>query len=149
MFYFFPDCCRSTAGVADIPKVKEIHFHATVNLVSVYDGDTIWVSYFDKNFGRVVKVSCRMYGYDAPEMKPSRKAAERDIIIENAKKAKAIAQAHFPKGKFKAKILGTDKYGRWLLEDNALKNKLINEGLAYEYGGGTKEADYGNQPNFA
>jgi len=149
MFYYLPQCCRSHADVADIPKSKGMHFEATVTLVSVYDGDTIWVSWYDKNFGRVVKVSCRLLGYDAPEMKPPRNAPNRTVIIENAKKAKDVALGHFPKGRFKVQILGTDKYGRWLLKDEVLKQKLLGLGLAYEYGGGTKRAAYGNAPNFA
>jgi len=144
MFYTLPKCCLSADDLlvlADVDtslKLKDHAFTSLVKLVSVYDGDTIWVAYYDRRFKRVMRVSCRMEGYDAPEMKPPKNAPNRDSIISNAKRAKQIVEQHYPKGCFRVRVVGTDKYGRWLVRDPAIKDKLLNLGLAYEYNGGKK-----------
>ena len=145
MYCTFPQCCGSQQNIllhsdlTAIKNIKDTAFEITVRLVRVYDGDTIWVAYYDKNLKKVMKISCRLSGYDAPEMKPSKDTPQRDLIIENAHKAKEIAEQHFNKHLFKIKVLGNDKYGRWLVEDTILKNKLLNKNLAYLYEGGTKK----------
>ena len=153
MFYTPLHCCRpderqilSHTDVmdVDVAKVAKSAFNVQVKLVSVYDGDTIWVAYYDRRFEKVMKISCRMEGYDAPEMKPPKASPDRQAIIENAHKAKEIVQNYYKSGLFNIHVLGTDKYGRWLVRDEQLKKILMDKGLAYAYDGGEKIKNFIN-----
>lgn len=137
-------CCsvKSLYCPAEPVKLKDHMFKVKVRLYSVYDGDTIWVCYYDKNHRKVLRVSCRMNGYDAPEMKPPKSDANRAATIVRANMAKDIARQHFTCEEFTINVIGLDKYGRWLVEDEILKNKLLEADLAYEYHGGTKQVSH-------
>jgi endonuclease YncB( thermonuclease family) len=152
MFYTPIDCCRPSerkvlahTDVNTVPKIEKSAFTVQVKLVSVYDGDTIWVAYYDRRFKKVMKRSCRMKGYDAPEMKPPKAAPDRQAIIENARKAKEVVENYYCKTVlFDINVTGTDKYGRWLVENDHLKKILMDKGLAYAYDGGKKIENFIN-----
>ena len=113
-------------------------------IVDVYDGDTMR-GVFEHN-GQYNKWTIRMYGYDSPEMKPSRKLENRDEI-----KAKAKISRDYLKSKILDKAvflhcLDFDKYGRVLgniyideLGDVSVNNHMVSEGYGYAYFGGTKK----------
>lgn len=121
-------------------------------VLKVYDGDTIWVSILLYN--SLTKFSCRMVGYDSPEMKPPLAQANRD-----SEKAAAVCARDFLSGLILNKIVEIqfgefDKYGRPLCSiyipdpDSTriiCKNKLcvntlmVRNGHGYEYLGGSKK----------
>jgi len=55
-------------------------------VVDVYDGDTCKVVFYLKD--KFVKFNCRLYGINAPELKPLKTIENRITEIENGKKAK-------------------------------------------------------------
>ena len=65
------------------PKFTLKNMYKICRIVDVYDGDTVR-GVFEHN-GQYNKWTIRMYGYDSPEMKPSRKLENRLEI-----KAKAL-----------------------------------------------------------
>lgn len=129
---------------AKINEYKENlnNYNTVAKLLDVYDGDTITTAILLPN--NVIKeYKCRIYGYDSPEMKPSkniedeiRKDMKQSAI--RAKKLVALLLNHsIPKdiidsfdngGKklseflsenlsyFHTKLLGPDKYGRMLIQ---------------------------------
>ena len=120
---------------------------------NVYDGDTFSVVFDHK--GELIKYRCRCFGYDTPEMRPSRKLENRDEIKKKAVEAKNYLKSlimnenqlvYLKCGKF-------GKFGRCLvkvfinkddLEDKtkSVNKILLNENLAYKYYGGTKNNDF-------
>jgi micrococcal nuclease len=101
----------------------------------VYDGDTIHAIF--KHEDKYQKFKIRMLGYNSPELKPSRKIKNRDIIIKNAKKSRdRLSDLIFRKvvkldcGKF-------DKYGRILatvyFNNNNINKIMLDENLGVVY----------------
>ena len=79
-----------------------------------------------------------MVGYDSPEMR-SKDASEKEAAVL----AKEFLKTLLPKGVFRGKCNGLDKYGRLLLD---LKHKgvplytvMIQNGHGYAYDGKTKQ----------
>jgi len=117
---------------------------------NVYDGDTFSVIFDYK--GELIKYRCRCYGYDTPEMRPSRKNPNRDQVKKLALLAKnrmiELLEAH-PSKLIKIECLDFDKYGRILIKAyNNVQNKSINEIMVEEghgkwYDGGTKDPNWG------
>jgi len=111
----------------------------------VYDGDTFSVIFDYK--GELIKYRCRCFGYDTPEMRPSKKNLNRDKEKELALIAKKrmieLLEAH-PSKLIKIECLKFDKYGRILIKAfNNINEKSINEIMVDEghgrwYDGGTK-----------
>lgn len=134
------------ADITCCPKHKNACFTTKVRLVKVYDGDTITVAYYEHRSETVQQISCRIKGYDTPEVRPSRSAPNRDTIKANAQRAKKVAVDFFAERTpiFDVGVVGYDKYGRWLIEEPDLKTLLIDQGLAYDYTGGTKIAHFGS-----
>ena len=138
-------------------------------VVDIYDADTCKLVFFlPNNNTEIVKMSARLTGIDAPEIRPS-KSSE---YYEEEKKAAKIARNRFVqlatncnipdvkiqyKKKEIKKIISEntklvycifdkfDKYGRVLVslsddkDSETYNNMLIEEGYGYEYFGGTKE----------
>jgi len=145
---------RETLENADLSccaKHSNSTFSLPVRLVRVYDGDTVTVAYFEPRSGQVQQIGCRIKGYDTPEMRPSRTAPNRDQIKANALCAKKIAQDFFAArdAVFTLRVIGYDKYGRWLIEEPDLKSLLLEKGLAYDYAGGTKVSHFGSDFNYS
>ena len=116
---------------------------------NVYDGDTFSVIFDFK--GDLIKYRCRCYGYDTPEMRPSRKNPNRDHEKKLAYSAKnriiELLEAH-PSKLIKIECLDFDKYGRILIKAyNNVNEKSINEIMVEEghgkwYDGGKKDINW-------
>lgn len=113
-------------------------------IVDVYDGDTVR-GVFEHN-GVYNKWTIRMYGYDSPEMRPSRKLENRDEI-----KKKAVISRDFLRNLVLNKTVGLeckefDKYGRVLGNiyidelNESVNDYMISNGHGYSYFGGTKKS---------
>jgi len=121
----------------------EVHL---ARVIKCYDGDTVHCIF--KHNGKYTTFHVRMYGYDSPEMKPSKTIPEdkRKQIKENAVLAKKRLEGLILNKNIYLFCLEFDKYGRLLgkikitLEDKQFINDLmIEEGHGYAYYGGTKE----------
>lgn len=113
-------------------------------VVSCHDGDSICVIfYFD---GKFQKFKIRLYGIDAPEMKPLLSNKNRNIIIRKAEKTKARLEELVLNKCVYVHCMDFDKYGRILanitLEHNnkkTINDILVEENLAVPYFGDTKQ----------
>ena len=130
-------CCKKT------PKFNLENCLKVCKIVDVYDGDTIR-GVFEHN-GVYNKWTIRMYGYDSPEMRPSKKLENRLEIKKNA-----VISRDFLKNLVLDKIVGLeclsfDKYGRVLANiyldelDVSVNDYMISNGHGYAYFGGTKK----------
>tara|TARA_Y200000002_G_scaffold353923_1_gene333780 strand:- start:849 stop:1316 length:468 start_codon:yes stop_codon:yes gene_type:complete len=116
---------------------------------NIYDGDTFSVIFDYK--GDLIKYRCRCFGYDTPEMRPSRKKPNRDhekkLALEAKNRIIELLEAH-PSKLIKIECLGFDKYGRILIKAyNNVNEKSINEIMVEEghgrwYDGGTKNPNW-------
>ena len=93
-----------------------------------------------------IKLTFRMFGYDSPEIKPSRQLPNRDKIKKKAIKAKEFLADQIGDKVIWAEIKGFDKYGR-VLADFYIKNMfdkihinklMIEKKHGIPYFGGTK-----------
>ena len=112
-------------------------------LVKVVDGDTIDVD-IDLGFGVWLhKQRVRFAGIDTPESR-TRDLAEKKLGLEAKARVQELCQ-----GDIKVKSLGKGKYGRILgipytADGEDMCQKLISEGHAVEYHGGTKTKVWGD-----
>ena len=124
-----------------------------VKVIKIYDGDTIWIAMYLK--GKIYKLKVRLAGIDTPEMKPPKSQKNRDKEILAAKESKNFLANLIDQKVIWMKCGEWDKYGRLLanlyIDDddiNSINYKLIDEGFAYEYDGGTKKKfDYSKYIN--
>jgi micrococcal nuclease len=115
-------------------------------VLKIVDGDTIDVD-IDLGFNVSFTQRVRLAGIDTPESRTTdlrEKALGLEVkeylkhLLENAEDI--IIQTEKPDS--------SEKYGRilgWLFindEDTSLNEKMINEGYAWEYDGGTKKKDF-------
>ena len=115
-------------------------------VVKVVDGDTIDVD-IDLGFAVSFTQRVRLAGIDTPESRTTdlKEKALGLEVKEKIKKEIAAAKDIVIKTE---KPDSSEKYGRilgWLFLDGAdvsLNQKLINEGYAWTYGGGTKIKDF-------
>ena len=89
-----------------------------------------------------------MYGYDTPEMRPSKKLQNRDEIKKKAIESREYLKSLvFNKDQLVYIKCGEfDKYGRLLgtllineNDDESVNSLMIKNGYGYEYHGGTKK----------
>jgi endonuclease YncB( thermonuclease family) len=114
-------------------------------VVDVYDGDTVTIILYNK-FG-YEKHKLRMYGYDSPELRPSRDLPNRLEEIIKAKKAKMFLSDLVLNKIVKFESMGYDKYGRLLgklyiinyCAEEDINQLMIDSGHGYKYYGGTKK----------
>lgn len=139
----------------------------TGKVVEAYDGDTCKIA---MPLGdQIWKFTCRLAGYDCPEMKPAKTKANRDMEKARALKSKQALVSHIcsdipihatytnPEldtliGKSTKLVQVTckefDKYGRLLVEiptadGSALVNQwMVQQGYGYVYEGGTKDQTF-------
>jgi endonuclease YncB( thermonuclease family) len=118
----------------------------------IYDGDTVHAVIRHK--GDIVRIACRLYGIDTPEIiGDSHQSAmiarnrlvqlmtDKDIDLHNSLGSRTSEFHHMVeqnKKIIKVQLLGRDKYGRELaiFHDDTLGNInsiLLQEGLAKEY----------------
>lgn len=121
---------------------NEIHL---AKIVECYDGDTVYCIF--KHDKKYTKFKIRMYGYDSPEMRPSKKIpeAERIIIKQNALLAKKRIEELILDKCVYLYCMEFDKYGRLLgniklnqKDEKTINDIMINEGYGSPYYGGTK-----------
>jgi len=132
------------------PSRKSCYNFRVTKIVKVLDGDTIDVL-IDLGFDLFKKERVRIAGVDTPEKRT------RDL----EEKALGIDATNWLKEKLDSTIAGDDeltirtelvggvgKYGRllgWLYvgdSELSLNEKMITEGYAWEYDGGTKQKDF-------
>ena len=151
----------------DIPEFSLNGEEFLAKVVDIYDADTCKIVILLNK--KPTKFTCRLYGIDTPEMKPSKKKPNRDLEKQAAKKSrnrlfqlccnvdcelekmykkKEIKQLIKQNNKLiKVKCGEFDKYGRLLIkmydldtnEEISFNQILINEEYAKEYFGKTKE----------
>ncbi len=136
-------------------------------VVACYDGDTFH-AVLETPFG-LWRFSCRMAGYDTPEMKPPKTKIDRDIEKARALKSKhalltqvsdsvpVLSQtttnvdldAAVVKNRKIIQVICKefDKYGRLLVDvsmpDGTTVNQwMIQQGYGYAYDGGTKDTTF-------
>ena len=115
-------------------------------VVDVYDGDTCTVIF--KLNRRYEKHKVRMYGYDAPEMKPSRLDPNRDEIKRKAIHSKRMLQKRILNKIVKLQCGEWDKYGRLLgtiyikntffSKEENINDWMLNNNYGISYFGGRK-----------
>ena len=132
------------------PSRKSCYNFRVVKINRVVDGDTIDVT-IDLGFDLMKKERVRIAGVDTPEKRT------RDL----EEKALGIDATNWMKEKLEGAIKGDDelvirtelkggvgKYGRllgWLYigdDDVSLNEKMIEEGYAWSYDGGTKQKNF-------
>ena len=116
-------------------------------VTDIYDGDTFRISF--RFNGKLIKLKCRAFGYDSPEMKPPIKQKNREEEINLAHQTKDYLTTLLQKHNFiiYSEFLGFDKYGRVLINfftPNPINRQCINEIMLKEtpskpYFGGKKE----------
>ncbi len=111
-------------------------------LVKIVDGDTVDVL-IDLGFNTTKKERVRLLGIDTPES-ATKDLAEKKLGIE----AKEYITQWFAKNTpFRLQTTKDDKYGRILgvftgLDEKTLNSRLVDEGYAWAYKGGTKVKDF-------
>ncbi len=119
-------------------RVKKVH--------KVVDGDTIDVD-IDLGFSVSFFSRVRLAGIDTPESRTT-DAKEKALGLEVKEKIKKELAAAKDVVIKTEKPDSSEKYGRilgWIFLDGSdvsLNQKLINEGYAWTYGGGTKIKDF-------
>ena len=119
-------------------RVKKVH--------KIVDGDTIDVD-IDLGFSVSFFSRVRLAGIDTPESRTT-DAKEKALGLEVKEKIKKELAAAKDVVIKTEKPDSSEKYGRilgWVFLDGAdvsLNQKLINEGYAWTYGGGTKIKDF-------
>lgn len=115
-------------------------------VLHVYDGDTLWlaVAYPGR---KVYRYRVRMYGYDAPELHPTKNTPHVDRIVEAAKRSteklkELVTQTAFVDVEFFA----YDKYGRPMVkltvpgQAQTINEQMVQGGFGVEYYGGKKSS---------
>ncbi len=129
-------CFQPALGEAE-PSAR-IAGPVEARVVRVLDGDTILADAFVWP-GQVVRVSVRIRGIDAPEIR-SRCEAEKERGIA----ARAALEEILHEGTLHLTAIGGDKYfGRVLADVHAaerdLAEEMLRRGLVRPYGGGRRE----------
>ena len=125
------------------PKFNLDNCYKICKIVDVYDGDTVR-GVFEHN-GVYNKWTIRMYGYDSPEMRPSKKLENREEIKKKAKESRDFLKSLILDKTVGLECLDFDKYGRVLGNiyidelDDSINNHMIANGQGYAYFGGTKK----------
>lgn len=109
-------------------------------VVYVYDGDSVHVVMYHPNTNKLIKVKCRLYGIDTPELRVAHQkekgyqAKERLIcLLKETQYMVNVECKHF------------DKYGRVLIvlysekHEKSLNQILVDEGHALAYFGKKKK----------
>jgi endonuclease YncB( thermonuclease family) len=109
-----------------------------VQVDRVYDGDTVWCNIAIPKGTYAFR--CRLAGIDAPEMKPRL----CDPNAPQVRLAAAASKDHLTQllracgPKVVADFDGVDKYGRPLVTFGTVNSRMVLDGHAVAYDGGTK-----------
>ena len=73
---------------SNVKKFSLVGMEVWGKVVSVYDGDTFDVVFYRYGTKDLMRVTIRAFGYDCSEMKPSKTLENREVEIQDAKRAK-------------------------------------------------------------
>ena len=122
-----------------IPELFEIFSEQSIegDVYDCYDGDTFKMIVTIPSTDIKVRVTCRMEGYDSPEVRTRNKNEKKLGIFARDRLREKILNK-----KINAKCGKADKYGRLLVrvtvDDIDINNYMIDNNLGHPYGGGTK-----------
>lgn len=113
-------------------------------MVQVYDGDTVTVAYM---WGKqAVCTRVRVWGIDAPEMRPPLKLDRdrRELEIRAATLVRDYVEEMLSRHPIEIEVIGFDKYGGRVIGhiyfgDSSLGSWLIEQGFAKSYRGKKKD----------
>lgn len=119
----------------EIPKFDFNGLKKFCRVVKVYDGDTCTVLFIWRK--KNIKINCRLYGIDTPEIRTSdEEEKERGI------KARDFLREMILEKIITINFLDNDKYGRPLailyINDMNINELMIEKGYAKKYFGGKK-----------
>jgi endonuclease YncB( thermonuclease family) len=129
----------------ELKDIRQFSFEGIktkAKVLDVYDGDTIRVAFYYKE--EIVQLSCRMLGYDSPEMKISNNNPDRLKFKQMGMKARDKLKTFLQNDTKLVLIhLGkNDMYGRPLIDvyvnNENINTKMISEGYGKAYDGGKK-----------
>jgi len=143
---------------ATYSNVELFSFHGIqteCKVVKVHDGDTVTIVLIYN--GSLIKLNCRLYGLDTPEMRKDSLSAHRarnrliqlttncNIDLDDMRNDKQIQETLDKNSKLiYVKLFEFDKYARTLVTlydgPKIINEIMLQEGYAKEYFGGTKEA---------
>ena len=141
---------RYRMGAMVPPSRKSCYNFRVVSIDRVVDGDTIDVS-IDLGFDLIKKERVRVAGVDTPE-KRTRDLEEKALGLDATNWMKKNLEETLDGDEeltIRTELVGgMGKYGRllgWLYvgdDDVSLNEKMIEEGYAWAYDGGTKKKDF-------
>lgn len=111
-------------------------------VVDVYDGDTLKAIFILPGTARLVKMSCRLRGIDAPEIRPRKSIEGREEVMERARASRKRLcglVCNTPDPRHNTEVLTLecgpfDKYGRLLVRvvcrECVVNDVMIDEGWA-------------------
>ena len=117
-----------------IPFFSFEHIKTNCKVVSFYDGDSCTI--IVEQFGKFIKLKCRLKGIDTPELRSKglEYLVSRQVRDYVSKYHSKILKVHMFHG---------DKYGRTLIElfdeQGSINEHLIQNNMAYRYDGKTKK----------
>lgn len=132
----------------DINNIQKTQFNGMkiiARVVDIYDGDTITIAFFPSYHNEKTPYVCsfRLFGYDAPEMKPNLHMENRELHMKAGEKVKDLV---------KKKLLGnivdvefskkSEKFGREMgqiyINKNCFNEWIISNKLGKPYHGEKK-----------
>jgi endonuclease YncB( thermonuclease family) len=129
----------------DVSKFTFNGMVTKAKVVDVYDGDTITIVFYFRD--QVMKDSFRMYGYDAPEIKPLKSIDNRDHHIRAGKAVREYLKKLILGRIVWVKFCQEEKYGRLMgyiyddhpRDENEINALMIRKGYGKPYQGGHKQ----------
>ena len=121
-------------------------------VTEVYDGDTATIVFY--HLGQPVKHKLRLFGYDAPELKPLKSIPCRELHIQAAQAARDHLKSQILGKLVWVKFCKEEKYGRlmgtiYLVKEDKIdcmcgqeidmNQQMVGNGYGKAYGGGQKE----------
>ena len=121
-------------------KAENKLYHYSAEVTRVVDGDTV-DAFVDLGFDMHSKQRVRLYGINTPEVRTRDKAEKKAVLAAMARKQEILSESK-NKCVIKTRLDRKGKYGRVLgviyVDDCDLNAKLIKEGHAKKYYGGTR-----------
>ena len=133
----------------EIPDDSTIQYRTFENsilnckVIEVYDGDTVTIITRLHETEPYAKYKLRLYGIDAPEMKPKKIIPNRELHIKCAKIVKEYVISLCQGKIFQIKFYNEEKFGRLMgdiiIDGEMLSQILINKGYVKKYSGDAKK----------
>ena len=137
---------------SDLEKFTFDKILTQAKVIDVYDGDTVTIIFYHDQMP--IKDSFRLYGYDAPEKKPSKKTQNRELEMKAASIVKKKLEKLVLNQVIWVQFTKEEKYGRLMgdiyivkkTEENQFKGDelhinqwMIQKGYGNAYLGGQKQ----------